>query len=112
MELGLEVEQKLRCIIGSLNWLSGAELRIEFMKKYGKKFINELNLRNISYNQLINSCKDKYGVEFPDLQKQYEEMLPKINKYLGIKSERTPEQTQALSNLSIKTQYGNEIEGN
>ena len=36
------------------------------------------------------SSKDQFeswGYEFPGIQKQYEEMLPEINEYLGVKTE-------------------------
>jgi hypothetical protein len=35
-----------------------------------------------SYNAKVKVYKETYGVEFPELQKQYEAILPKINKYL------------------------------
>jgi hypothetical protein len=34
------------------------------------------------FNFEAKFLKDSYGVEFPELQKQYEEILPEINKYL------------------------------
>ncbi len=47
--------------------------------KYGLKSANE------NCNKKTEKIKEDYGVEFPDLQKQYEAMLPEINKYLEIK---------------------------
>ena len=38
----------------------------------------------ILYEQGIKNFGNEFGIEFPKLQKQYEVMLPQINKYLEL----------------------------
>jgi hypothetical protein len=37
-----------------------------------------------AYNRNTHTFKEKYGLEFPELQKKYEEMLPEIKKYIKV----------------------------
>ena len=36
-----------------------------------------------SYEKKTSEYREKYGIEFTDLQKEYEEMLPEIKNYLS-----------------------------
>lgn len=43
---------------------------------------NKLKEHNERYIRNVEDFKEEYGVEFPDLQKDYEEISIKIKKYL------------------------------
>lgn len=45
-----------------------------------------LKSNNESYKSQTKFFKEHYGYESQELQKEYEEMLPEINKYLGVQN--------------------------
>lgn len=48
------------------------------------ELINKLRTRFTDYHEYIEQYKIQCGLNFPDIDKQYETMLPEINKYLNL----------------------------
>jgi hypothetical protein len=58
---------------------------------FSKEPINSraTSLKNayLTFKNKSETIKERYGIEFPALQKQYEKMLPEIKKCFGIEEE-------------------------
>jgi len=90
------IEKKL-IELGKIHLKEKLELHLGFLKEEfifaskGGKYLNgkydELKKRVNNFEILTNKYLTEFGVGFPDIQKQYEAMLPKINKYLEVKTE-------------------------
>jgi hypothetical protein len=80
------LEGSLGIIKNNLYNLNGTSKDDEVSKTWYDKYLNELRTNVQGYKDRSNNSKKNFGVKFPELQKQYEEMLPEINKYLGVKN--------------------------
>jgi septation ring formation regulator EzrA len=54
-------------------------------EKYNSGHQTYLAIFTEEYNNKVKIFMDNYGVEFPELQKEFEKILPEINKYIGVK---------------------------
>ena len=72
--------KKINYIKSDLNDLSSTDN--EFIKN---AHISNLNLSLEEYSNYKNLLKEVYDIEFPDIEKTYQEILPDIKKYLNEK---------------------------
>ncbi len=79
--LEAELKTNLNDLESSLQVLKEGNLT----SKTKLEFEELVGIHNINYVKISQNFFEKYGLEFPEIKKEYELMLQKINKYLGVK---------------------------
>jgi septation ring formation regulator EzrA len=75
--LGFLLKEDIRKIKENLGEIKKAGVDLEHHRRV-------LNLKKSFYKEAINHYKKDYGLEFPEIERQYNKMLPEINQYLNV----------------------------